>query len=93
MDIQEFITLALTDINSGIKGASDVTNKRYLFHDGNKGKAIEFDMAVTTTKESVHGADKSAKVRISIVSADISKSAGKEVNQVTSRIRFSVLPT
>ena len=102
MELDKFIKETLVQISSGIKQANDEIDKGreskdgkdlpkvFLLRPGSKqerGAGVAFDIAVTTQKDT--GGKGGAKVRLSVVEADLGGNKSSS-HQNVSRIQFSV---
>ncbi len=91
MKLDAFISQVLLDIDSGLKNARSVSDRKYYVgtQDNN---GVRFDIAVTTTSSSETNTEGKAKVGIiEVLGAGVGAKIGsKEENSEVSRIQFTV---
>ena len=94
MDIETFVKQSLVAIAAGIKGANQQMNKEapqartyFLLGANREAQTLDFDIAVTATKEGGGGGGGKINVAIAEVSLD---GKGKVTHESASRIKFSV---
>jgi len=91
MNLKEFITNALSDIDNGLMGASEKTNRNYIV-ESSGGAGVEFDIAVQASDSSLTETGGQAKAGfIEVLGAGVNASIKDEkMKNETSRIRFTV---
>lgn len=91
MELSEFITKVLTDIEAGIGNAKTATNKDYYVDTGNE-RGVKFDIAVTTndlTSSSAEGKVNAGIIQVLGAGVGATIETKNENNQV-SRIQFLI---
>lgn len=95
MNLKEFIANVLSDIDGGLRVASEKTDRGYIVETGNKG-GVSFDIAVQASDSTSTKAGGQAKAGfIEVLGAGVNASIKDEkVKNETSRIQFKVyVPT
>jgi len=92
MELSNFITKVLTDIENGILNAKNITGKSYYVDLGNK-SGVNFDIAVTTNDTTSSSVDAKANAGIiQVLGAGIGATIEeKSENNKISRIQFLIV--
>lgn len=90
MELKDFIEQTITQIAQGIKAGDDFIQKNSLGYgvDDEKGKEIQFDIAVTTNEEEKTGLGGKVSVAHIFSAGASNESASKSSN--VSRIQFKI---
>jgi len=92
MNISEFVTGVLTDIEKGMANARNTTGKGYIVVDSDNLSGVHFDIAVTTTttdNTTTEGKANAGYIQVLGAGIGVKNQTGKENNEV-SRIQFSI---
>lgn len=88
MDIEDFVKQVLSQITNSVNNNDSGGDIKYTV-DYNSG--VDFDLAVTTSKETSKDKGISGGLRVSVVGANASNlSTNKTSQEVTSRVKFNV---
>lgn len=93
MEIKEFISETLVQINEGIKSAKDKSGKRYYVSNGSTGvKGVSFSLAVTSSTSKSETKQKGGGAHIKVLEAKLqNENTDSRLLESLSRLEFNVI--
>jgi hypothetical protein len=88
MDLKEFVKNVLLEVNEAVDEAGEATSREIRFTQTNSARTIEFDVAVTASKETAGEGKAGVKV-LTFIDAG-GKIAQQTTNSTVSRVQFGL---